>query len=68
MLPRCPINRVHFYQLYGPQGLTMRSGMILDTEGLPRETLEQLGLERGASRRTGRQRPLLVEYGWNERN
>jgi hypothetical protein len=56
------------YQLYGPQGLAMRSGLILDTEGLPRETLEQLGLESGASRRTGRHRPLLVEYGWSGQN
>lgn len=53
------------YQLYGPQGLMMRSGFILDTERLPLEALERHGLESGASARTGRHRPLVVEYGWN---
>lgn len=52
------------YQLYDPQGLTTRSGFILDTEGLPPETLRRHGLESGMSRRTGRHRPLVVEYGW----
>ena len=53
------------YQLYSPQGLTMRSGLILDTESLPSETLKQHGLERGMAGRTGRHRPLVVEYSWN---
>ncbi|MGI9247566.1 MAG: endonuclease/exonuclease/phosphatase family protein [Woeseiaceae bacterium] len=53
------------YQLYGPQGLVMRSGFILDTERLPLEVLEPYGLESGASAHTGRHRPLVVEYGWN---
>ncbi len=53
------------FQLYSPQSLEMRSGLILDTETLSRETLEQNGLESSTSKRTGRHRPLLAEYGWN---
>ncbi len=54
------------YQLYGPHGLEMRSGFILDTEGIPAETRERLGLETDTSMRTGRHRPLVVEYSWIE--
>lgn len=39
------------YQLYGPQGLVMRSGFILDNDRVER---------------TGRHRPLLVEYQWSD--
>ena len=53
------------YQLYGPHGLEMRSGFILDTERIPPDTRKQFGLESHTSVRTGRHRPLLVEYGWN---
>jgi hypothetical protein len=53
------------YQLYGPQGLVMRTGFVLDTERLPLQALERYELESGASARTGRHRPLVVEYGWN---
>ena len=56
------------YQLFGPQGLTMRSGFIMDTEGSPPETLERYRLESESLRRTGRHRPLLVDYGWNEQD
>jgi hypothetical protein len=52
------------YQLYSPQELVMRSGFILDTESLPFETLEQHELESAMSGKTGRHRPLVVEYGW----
>ena len=52
------------YQLYNPQELVMRSGFILDTELLPPETLQQHELESGMSGKTGRHRPLVVEYGW----
>jgi hypothetical protein len=52
------------FQLYDSQQLTMRSGYILDTESLPPETLEQHGLESATSGRTGRHRPVLVEYSW----
>jgi len=52
------------FQLYDSQQLMMRSGFILDTESLPTETLRQHGLKRGTSGRTGRHRPLLVEYRW----
>jgi len=52
------------YQLYGPSGLEMRSGFILDTEQLPAEVLEQYELEIGTVGRTGSHRPLVVEYGW----
>ena len=53
------------YQLYGPHGLEMRSGLILDTESASRETREQFGLELNTLKRTGRHRPLVVEYHWN---
>jgi hypothetical protein len=53
------------YQLYGPRGLEMRSGFILDTERIPLETRERFGLEVNTSTRTGRHRPLLVDYSWN---
>lgn len=56
------------YQLYGPHGLEMRSGIILDTEGISAQMREQLGLEIDTSMRTGRHRPLLVEYNWIERD
>jgi len=56
------------YQLYGPHGLEMRSGFILDTEGISAEMRKQLGLEINTSMRTGRHRPLLVEYTWIERD
>jgi len=52
------------FQLYDSQQLKMLSGFILDTENLPPETLRQHALESGMSGRTGRHRPLLVEYGW----
>lgn len=53
------------YQLYGPSGLEMRSGFILDTEELPPEVLAPYGLDKGTVGRTGRHRPLVVEYRWN---
>ncbi len=52
------------YQLYGPWGLKMHSGFILDTKELPPEVLERYKLEGRTARRTGRHRPLLVEYSW----
>ena len=56
------------YQLYGPHGLEMRAGFILDTEGISAKMREQLGLETDTSMRTGRHRPLLAEYSWIERD
>ena len=53
------------YQLYGAHGLEMHSGFILDSEGISPETREQLGLESRTSSRTGRHRPLVVEYSWH---
>ena len=52
------------FQLYGPTSLHVRQGIILDTEDLTPEALEQHGLEAEASRRLSSHRPLLVEYGW----
>jgi hypothetical protein len=52
------------YQLYGPWGLEMQSGLILDTENLPAEVLERYDLESGTVARTGDHRPLVVEYSW----
>lgn len=52
------------YQLYSPDALRFRSGFILDTEGLPNEILDQNQLEGDMARRTGRHRPLLIEYQW----
>jgi hypothetical protein len=52
------------YQLYGPRGLKMNSGFILDTERLQPEALERYELETGTVGRTGSHRPLVVEYRW----
>jgi hypothetical protein len=52
------------FQLYDSRQLMMRSGFVLDTESLPSETLKQHELDRETLARTGRHRPLLVEYGW----
>jgi len=52
------------YQLYGPRGLKMRSGFILDTEKLPPDVLERYELQSRTARRTGSHRPLVVEYSW----
>lgn len=53
------------YQLYSPAGLAVASGFILDSEGLPSDTRERLGVHLDASTRLSRHRPLLVEYRWN---
>lgn len=52
------------YQLYGPLGLKVLSGLILDTERVPHAILDRFGLETDSSMRPGRHRPLVVEYGW----
>ena len=52
------------FQLFDSQQLTVRSGYILDTENLPPAVLEQHGMKSSTSGRTGRHRPLLIEYGW----
>lgn len=52
------------YQLYGPWGLKMLSGFVLDTEELPPELLERYELESSTVGRTGSHRPLVVEYSW----
>jgi hypothetical protein len=52
------------YQLYGPWGLEMRSGFILDTENLPTELLKEYELEGDMVGRTGRHRPLVAEFSW----
>jgi endonuclease/exonuclease/phosphatase family metal-dependent hydrolase len=52
------------YQFYGPSGLELRGGFILDTEKLSPEALEQNGLKKDMVGRTGRHRPLVAEYAW----
>jgi hypothetical protein len=52
------------FQLYDSQPLMMRSGFVLETENLSPEMLKRHELESQTSARTGRHRPLLVEYGW----
>jgi hypothetical protein len=42
----------------------LQAGLILDSENLQADELEALGLERNSLQRTGRHRPLLVEYEW----
>jgi hypothetical protein len=58
-----PSNTLDF-QLYGPNSLGLQAGLILDSENLQADELEALGLERNSLQRTGRHRPLLVEYEW----
>jgi len=52
------------FQLYDSQHLFMRSGFILDPENLASAELQRLGLDSDMAARTGRHRPLLVDYGW----
>jgi len=52
------------FQLYDSQRLMMHSGFIVDTETLPPETLKRHELDSEMTARTGRHRPLLVEYSW----
>lgn len=52
------------YQFYGPRGLKLLSGFILDTESLSAEVLRMNNLDGGTAGRTGRHRPLIAEYGW----
>ena len=52
------------YQLYSPSHLLLRSGTVLDSEGISTEAREALGLEVDTSRQTGRHRPIVVEYEW----
>jgi len=52
------------YQFYGPWGLNMRSGFILNTENLSTEELQKRGLDVDMVGRTGNHRPLVVEYSW----
>jgi len=57
-------NGILDFQFYCPDSLEMRSGFILDTEHLASEELEKYGLGSDTSKRTGRHRPLVAEYGW----
>ncbi|MEM1173311.1 MAG: endonuclease/exonuclease/phosphatase family protein [Pseudomonadota bacterium] len=52
------------FQLYSPGALEPRSGKILDTENIDTEQLNSLGLDTRSMMKTGRHRPLLVEYAW----
>jgi len=52
------------YQLYGPNGLSYQSGLVLDTESLSAEARDANDLDLDTSMRTGRHRPVLVEYRW----
>lgn len=55
------------YQFYGPAGLRMKSGFIVDTERLPPEVLEQHQLNIDMSKQASNHRALVVEYGWIKR-
>ena len=57
-------NGILDFQFYCPESFEMRSGFILDTETLAPEALRKHGLESDTSKRTGRHRPLVAEYGW----
>jgi len=58
-----PSGRLDF-QVFDPAGLSVRRGQILDTESAATEDLEQFGLDRRSSAKTGRHRPLVIEYAW----
>ena len=53
------------YQFYGPRGLEHLAGHVLDAESASGDVLEQFGLARDSTVRTGRHRPVLVRYRWN---
>lgn len=52
------------YQLYDSRALDLRTSLILDSEDLSPEELEQLGIERRTSSQLSDHRPLVVEYAW----
>jgi hypothetical protein len=52
------------FQLYDSQALELRTGLILDSEDLPPEELEQLGIKHKTSSKLSDHRPLVVEYVW----
>lgn len=52
------------YQLYDSQALDLQESLILDSEDLPLEELEQLGIERKTSSRLSDHRPIVVQYNW----
>ncbi len=52
------------YQFYGPHGLKVLSGFILDTEDVTDAVRDRFGLDTDTATKTGRHRPLLVEYDW----
>jgi hypothetical protein len=52
------------FQLYDPQALDPSTSLILDSEDLSPEELEQLGIEHKTSSQLSDHRPLVVEYNW----
>lgn len=54
------------YQFYSPAALEWVSGRILDAESVSPEEREAHSLNKGTSLRTGRHRPIVVEYRWHD--
>ncbi len=52
------------YQFYSPAVLEWVSGRILDAESVSPEEREAHSLNKGTSLRTGRHRPIVIEYRW----
>ncbi len=52
------------FQLFSSSTLNPLSGSILDTENADEALLERTGLDAKSMMKTGRHRPLLVEYAW----
>jgi hypothetical protein len=53
------------FQLYDSQALALRASFILDSEDLPPEELDRLGIEHKTSSQLSDHRPLVVEYVWH---
>lgn len=53
------------FQFYSAAQLRVVRGGVLDVESLPTADIEALGLTAESLKRTGRHRPLLVEYAWH---
>ena len=54
------------YQLYGPDGLRVEEGLVVDSEDFSAAEHKKYGTEEKSSSRMSEHRPLVVEYSWRQ--
>ena len=54
------------YQLYGPQGLIVDDGLVIDSEDFSSAEHKKYGTDEQLSSRMSEHRPLVVEYSWRQ--